>query len=756
MKLRLGVATISCLLLATSAMARPGKPSRSKAVRASASASASLRGTVRERGTRKPLADVTVYLKGTAREALTDAKGRFAFRKLRAGRHHVLIPTIGHEIFERVIQLSLGERWTLSCDLEPKVYGGLEVVVRDKRLGTEVTQQVIGKRELTLIAGGQGDAVRAVENMPGVLRGSDFNGVAIRGSGPEDSAIMLDGHRIPLLFHFGGFKAVYNSELLSEVNLLTGGHGVRWGDATGGVVELRTRAPRMDRWGGYLDASLIDASAMAEGPLSRDLGVAVAFRRSTIDALLAGMKSGEDFQFTALPVYYDYQGKLHYRPSRRHTFRLDSYGSFDNMSLTSNIVDDRDPEFSGGFDMTLMFHSVIARHRYRGSALDLETSLGYAHIDSSWGVGQQSVSSLAHTLTWRQDGRYRFSDTHALLFGGQLRAEWIGFEGDIARPPKEGEPTWTSADRERLQFDTDPEGAVIASAYLADELTLGKLTLIPGLRLDYATAIDRGTVSPNLRVKLVLHPRLTLKAAAGLYAQLPEADERITPVGARGLGFERAVHATGGAEVKLGGAMELQAQGYYKLLRSMVRRVDAGGEPYDNEAKGRAYGGELLLRHRWTKRFFGWVSYSYSRAMRNDGPGSPFRLFDMDQTHNVVALASWEFAKGWRLGARFQYTTGEPYTDIYASAYQGDSGTYAPIYDPRNKNTRRRPAFHRLDLRVDKRWVFRDWMLHAYLDVQNAYYHENPVQTAHNYDYSEQAYYKTLPILPSFGLKGQF
>lgn len=64
--------------------------------------------------------------------------------------------------------------------------------------------------------------------------------------------------------------------------------------------------------------------------------------------------------------------------------------------------------------------------------------------------------------------------------------------------------------------------------------------------------------------------------------------------------------------------------------------------------------------------------------------------------------------------------------------------------------------YHRLDLRLDREWLFDTWVLHAYLDVRNVYLNANPVATVHNYDFSEQSHVTEIPILPAIGLMAEF
>ena len=71
-------------------------------------------------------------------------------------------------------------------------------------------------------------------------------------------------------------------------------------------------------------------------------------------------------------------------------------------------------------------------------------------------------------------------------------------------------------------------------------------------------------------------------------------------------------------------------------------------------------------------------------------------------------------------------------------------------------NSGRVPAFHQLDIRIDKRWVSESWMLNAYLDIQNVYNRSNVDSLDYNFDYSEAQAQQGLPIVPILGLRGEF
>ena len=106
-------------------------------------------------------------------------------------------------------------------------------------------------------------------------------------------------------------------------------------------------------------------------------------------------------------------------------------------------------------------------------------------------------------------------------------------------------------------------------------------------------------------------------------------------------------------------------------------------------------------------------------------------------------------------GARFRYVTGNLHTPCDTGLFSSTSTSYLCV--PGARNSERLPAFHQLDLRVDKRWRFPGFTLGAYLDLINAYNRTNPDSLAYNFDYSlSRPQTASLPIVPSLGLRGEF
>lgn len=162
---------------------------------------------------------------------------------------------------------------------------------------------------------------------------------------------------------------------------------------------------------------------------------------------------------------------------------------------------------------------------------------------------------------------------------------------------------------------------------------------------------------------------------------------------------------------------------------------------------------ELLLRHRPTERFFGWVAYTLLRSERRDTPESEWRLFDSDQTHILTAVGSYQLGSGWEVGARFRFVTGSPTTPVIGSSYNADTFQYSPLYGERNSI--RVADFHQLDLRVNKTWRQRWGSIGVFLEVLNVYNHANQEGVIYNYNYTQSQPLSGLPIFPNLGIRGE-
>ena len=624
------------------------------------------------------------------------------------------------------------------------------------------------KEEMQRIPGTFGDAVRAVENLPGVGR-APFNIAQtpiLRGGKPTDTRAFFAATEVPLLFHFGAFNTVVPTHLVEKLDLYPGNFSVRYGRAIAGALDIELREGKRDRLHGFIDTSVFDTGLGVEGPVGKGSFV-VSARRSYIDAVLGavasvGLLGGSPVSFLSAPVYWDYQALLDY-PVLGGKLRLMALGADDVQRLLFAQPAGDDPSVRGSLATHIAFHRLQIRFtRTIGDWSFLaQTSTGWNGNAVSLGAALD-VDLSAFISDWRFEARYKSTDSFQLLLGADLQGSIAFLDALAPIPPEEGKLALplsvTPKEHRKARLDV-----FNAALYAEATIKWSNWILVPGLRFDYWSGLAHPAFNPRLQAKWTPAARTTIKAGLGLYSQDPQPFDYDPTFGNPRLRPESAIHASAGIEQGLLPGLSVEVTGFYKHLYNLVvgsnkTLLNPDGtlipERKSNEGDGRIYGGELLVRQALSKYLFGWISYTIMRSERRDSPDSPYRLFDFDMTHMLTLAASVNLPWNMNIGLRFRYLTGFPYTLPRGAQLDADAGVYVPIQGPPN-NARLEPI-HQLDLRVEKLFIFERWQLKAYLDVTNVYNHWNQENAQYSYDYTRQGATTGLPIVPSFGVRGEF
>ena len=239
-----------------------------------------------------------------------------------------------------------------------------------------------------------------------------------------------------------------------------------------------------------------------------------------------------------------------------------------------------------------------------------------------------------------------------------------------------------------------------------------------------------------------------------------------------------------GGEYHLGSYLHFSAEGFYKsynaypiselegisLASKGTEYGQVGAEAVLSTGEGRAYGAEVVARLMPWHQFSATATYTLFRSEFTDKAGI-YRPSSWDTRQMLNLLLSYRLGKSWYLSASWRYSGGAPYTPIDMELSTNKAAwavTNRAYPDYTRFNTLRLPAKHQLDLRLDKEFYFKHWMLNLYLDIQNAYlssYVSAPIYTNrdssgevmdHPTDPERQQlrqldYYSKL-ILPTLGL----
>lgn len=709
---------------------------------------APLRGRVIDAETKQPVAGATVF--AGEREVVTAEDGTFTLPEAVGA---VTVLADGHE--PRVVEVTGG---ALVIELTS---GGEVIEVAGERVVSTPGAIAIDRAKLAVIPGSRGDLLSGVKNLPGIANNGSLtplsSGLIIRGASPESSRILVDGFEIPVLYHFLGVQSVIPTEMLGGLDYLPGAFGVGYGRASGGIVAATSRDEQPKQMSGFAELSFVNVAGLVQGPIGDKASYAVAARRSVIDAILAGvLPSDSGLNFTAYPRYYDYQAKVSYKPRDGWKLGAFVFGSDDRVELATDGDNAMDPVASGTFSNATSFTRAIASARYRRRGFEW-TSAVSAYTDTNhFTVGSDRFLLLDRDgVAARAEASWDLDPKLRVVVGGEGDVTRTGFDIKFTRPPREGDPRGPNFTRDALIVqqgsntfrDVAAWASAIATPVKAIELTAGA-------RVDGYLRNDAYVVQPRGQATWHVSDESSLRVAGGLYSRPPEhLDQGLQ----KDLEPERVTQIVLGAERKLTPAMTVSATLFDNEMRDLIvlpaDRADMaslGG--YENLGRGSSRGVELMLKVQ-REDLFGWLAYTGSIAKRRDAMGLPERRFDYDQTHNLIAVASWQLSPNWKLGGRFQLTTGKPDTPVIGATYQADLDLYLPTYGA--LGSQRVELQHQLDVRIDRTWTFPRWKLAAYLDVSNVYLNAAAISYQYNFDYTERTAITSLPIIPSFGLRGE-
>jgi TonB family protein len=727
-----------------------------------------LRGVVRTADADVPLAGATIEvesLKGEHQTTTTGIDGTWKLSGLAAGHYKLSIVAPGFEPLRTEEDVVEGTVAELTYRLATKGEG-LEVTVRGERPPREVTRRTIDQREMSRIPGTNGDALRSLQNLPGVGRPPGLAGLLIvRGSAPTDTQVFIDGIFVPLVYHFGGLSSVVPTEMLEKIDFYPGNFSAQYGRVMGGIVDVGIRSPNKDgKYHGLAQLDLIDGRVLAEGPIPGLKGVSflAGARRSWVDTWLGPALKATGAGVTSAPVYYDYQAFIEAKLTSRSTLRLGAFGSDDGLEVLIKDPFEQDPAFGGNLALHTGFYRLEARYTNDISEqLKFSSTVSYGKDRFDFGLGTFFFRIRNEVLLNRTELSYRPISGLNFHAGVDLGFAPYSFEIRAPPPPRPGEPDPGPFAARPPIYNAGADNAWRPAAYLEAEVAPNERSkIVPGVRLDYARDTGHWDISPRISARYdIVHdfPRTTMKGGAGVYYQPPQYQETDVRFGTPGIYSNRAYHYSIGVEQEITRPIDVSLEGFYKQLDNLVARQPAVGEHefvYDNSGKGSVVGAEVLLKYKPDARFFGWLAYTLSRSVRQNPPDFATTLFQYDQTHILTVLGSYRLGHGWEFGARFRLVSGSLITPNIMGIFNTDAGAYAPIGGL--PFSQRLPMFHQLDLRVDKRWRFTDWSLSAYLDVQNAYNRANPEDLSYNYNYSQSQVTAFLPIIPSLGIRGEF
>jgi|GEM_PF-974833 len=760
----------------------------------------SLDGVVREAGTRRvvPGAVVTLLVDDDIRKTLPLVEDEYGMQTDgteqwtdEEGGFHLDLPDVMNGLKVLKVRVEAAGYITVIEDVDNDLSRSIALDVYIERSNDDVATVVRERRspanrargshriddnEVNEMPGTYSDPAKAIENFPGMGRVLRSQGsLLVRGANPEDSAVYVDDYEVPDLYHFTGSTSVINIPFIESVELVPGAFSARFGRATGGLLNLKTRRLPTDDIHGFAKFDIIDGGAYVGIPISDKAAVGASARRSWVDVLRGAqvLMGNANDEITLIPTYWDYQLKLDWDVAPGHSLVGFVFGSGDRELYIRPGSDNTAPYRR---DRNTDFHRASLRYEnsFGGGFRNALTVVGGWEVrtdDENNGIA--FLERNTYDVQVRDEVRYTTNDTK-ITFGvdATARADALVFGGNNAALFTRGLPIVDIEGSGRARRSEDFLTRATFALYAeGDFMPMKGLLLTPGLRLD-GYLLDG---QPDLSIE----PRfagsyralsgdygLLLKVGGGVFARPPNPED-VSLARAYGetIGLARAYHLQTGIEQELGPGRALTATLFGVARSDQVRRspdypasTTFGESPVVANSAGVSMGAEFLLRAAKAKRYFAWVAYAISKHENWDGPG-PHRQEGLypsafDTTHLLTLVGQLHLWWGFRVGARYRLASGMPNTAIVQATLDADSGRFIPQYG--QAGGERFPPFMALDVRIDWTYVLPWAEIDLYADLVNALNLQPQEGWLYNFDYSQRQPLLGLPLIPSVGFKATF
>jgi len=680
------------------------------------------------------LAHISIPYSGDG--GVSNQDGQFQITTKLIGKHKLVVSLIGYQKFWKEIDLIPGDTLRLHISLIQKTVKMKSAKVSGSSFSTGDGQgATLSELEVLTTPGAAADIFRALQTFPGVSSIDEGVGLLVRGGDVNEVKVLLDQATVVHPFRFenptGGVFGTIPPFLVSGTFFSSGGFSALYGDALSGVLAMESK-DHPDQTNFNTTASFAAISAGMDIPVSGKLGIRFSGNRSFTEFLFNINGTSDDF--TKSPAGADGNLSLIYKPRPGTTFKLFNFANINQVGVRV-LQSTFDADFSNR--ESNRFHN-LQWTELMGDWI-IETSISWNAYNTERRFGGLLLDQTDHTLKWRTDLEYTWSERLRLRTGAETELRINQFRGTI--------PTDDNVVDPRGDFTEISEniGATRPGAW--SELSvqvLPKLIFNAGARTDYWSAGDEWILDPriNLNYKPGKHTRF--RFALGRYRQFPEPFEINSETGNPGLHAQQAWHYIGSAEYKKE-LLHLRGEVYYKDYNNLVIEDDLTN--LSNRGHGFASGVDLFAKYSdfLKTRFNGWISYSFLKSNRFqprqtvDGLEFDFAPSDYAITHNLSLVGKYRVWNMLTVGATYRVATGRPFTPATDAGLTNGLGLFSPIEGP--VNSKRFPQFRRLDVDVSYFWNFSgDHNVIFFLSVSNVIDRPNVTDVTYNEDFSERRF----------------
>ncbi len=721
---------------------------------------ASLKGRVVDAVSNEPLPFVNLIISGTSIGTTSDLDGNFLITGLEPGFVRVEASFVGYQrTVSSEVEVTASSINTIEIAMEEQNEQIDEVTVTAspfrKTEESPVSLRSIGIGEIEKSPGANRDISKVIQSFPGVQSTPAFrNDVIIRGGGPSESKFYLDGVEVPFINHFatqgasGGPVGIINADFLREVNYYSGAFPANRGNALSGVLEFFQIDGNTDKlkFQGTLGAS--EVGATFDGPINEKTTFVFSARRSYLQFLFSLL------ELPFLPNFTDMQFKVRSRLDKKNEITFIGLGAIDVFDLNLGIDDPDDQQsfilsqipVNEQWNYTLgAVYKHFRENSFQTAVLSRShlNNKAYKYFDND---DSSEDNKILNYLSQEIENKLRLENSsringYKLNFGANL--DFVTYTNDTEQR------RFYNGEIINVDYNTSLDlvkWGLFAQA--SKDLFSERLLLSLGFRADannYSQSMNNllEQFSPRFSASYSLISQWSLNFNTGRYFQLPPyttlgfKQNDILVNRENNLTYIMADHLIGGLEYRPKQTVLFTLEGFWKgysnypySIRDQISLANKGAdfgvvgdEEVRSTAEGRAFGAEFQARVNAPGGFNFNLSYTLVRSEFLNGTNQ-YIPTGWDARHLLNITSTTELKKGWRVGGRWRFVGGLPYTpyDMERTALvEAWNLSGSPYFDFTKLNSKRFDPFHQLDLRVDKSFYLNRLTAKFYIDIQNLY-----------------------------------
>ncbi len=759
-----------------------------------------IRGTIEDNLTGEKLISANVYDATTLKGITSNAFGFYSLT-LPAGSINLTVSYIGYQTV--VLDINLRKDTLINIRLSP-VISLDEVVISAQKAKSAVLSTQMSMTELSAKAIkslpmllGEVDVLKALQLLPGVKGGNEgTSGIYVRGGGPDQNLILLDGVPVYNANHLFGFFSVFNPDAIQSVKLITGGFPARYGGRLSSVLDIRMRDGNNKKFSAEGSVGIIASKLTLEGPIIKDkTSFIVSARRTYIDVLaqpLIKLQSmGDNNDINAGYYFYDLNAKVNHKFSDKSRLFLSAYSGKDKAYFrTVDKGNYQGQNYRSEADAGLGWGNLTSAVRWNyviTPKLFSNTTITYSRYNFSTSMlDQQENNDTLQSkfeyvydsgiIDWagKIDFEYLPDPNHTIRFGYNQIYHTFKPGVSVLSVESDGMGVDTTFGNKNIYAH---EGAL----FVEDDWSIStRLKVNAGLHFSGFKVLDSvyTSLQPRISARFLVNEKVSVKAAFTTMNQyihlltnstigLPTdlwlpATEKIKP--------ESAMQYALGVVYEPADGIEISVEGYYKSMKNLIEYKEGASffsfsddwQDKIETGEGRAYGVEVLARKQMGNTS-GWIGYTLSWSERkfeniSFGKWFPYRY---DRRHDISFVLTQKISNNIDLGVTWVYGTGNAVTlplEKYASmgSMWSDYRYFNGIEAFENRNSYRMPAYHRLDIginfRKEKKWGERVWSIGAYnvYNRKNAFYLQfDQIYMPNGTSQTVLKQYSLFPIIPS-------